>query len=113
MRAHSRVASLDAVGDGLYHLKKKDGKSLIVFICDCYSYGMAQYIETTSKVGKVDVVIINSQWCGYTRELKIQCRKEAIGLFDVRDFMAALNHRDYWLYLNEWDTERFKACGLI
>ena len=113
MRTHSRVASLVPMDTGLYLLATDTGKSLVVFICDCYSYGVAEYIETISKIGNVDVVIINSVWCGYTDDVKLQCREERVGIFNIKDFMGALNRPDYWLYLNEYDRERFKERGLI
>ncbi|AXB80435.1 hypothetical protein [Novosphingobium sp. P6W] len=113
MREHSRVLSIESNDEGLYHLATADGRILVVFICECYSYGCAEYLETTSKLGKVDVVVINSNWCGYTEDLKFQCRSDQIGLFNIRDFMAALNRRDYWLYLNDWDSENFKERGLL
>src|SRR3546814_1248291 len=34
-------------------------------ICECYAFGVADYIETTGKLGHLDLVIINSAWCGY------------------------------------------------
>ena len=84
-----------------------------MFICECYSYGIAEFTETVGNMGKVDTVVIISNWCGYTDELKIQCREEGVGLFDIRDFMAALNQRDFWLYLSEYDQERYRKRGLL
>lgn len=113
MRAHSQVRDLDALGDGRYRLTKTNGAVLEVFICECYSYGCAEYVETTEKLGKLDVIIISSNWCGYTDDLKIECRGDRVGLFDIRDFMAALNRPDYWAYLNDWEKERFKMRGVL
>jgi len=113
MQKHSRVRSLEAVSKGVYRVTQADGRCLTVFICECYSYGVAEYVETISKIGKLDVVIINSNWCGYTDDLKLQCRRDRIGLFDIRDFMAAINHQNYWIYLNEWDTKKYKEKGAI
>ena len=113
MRTHSRVRSLEALSDGRYRLAKTDGAVLEVFICECYSYGVAEYLETTRKLGRLDAIIISSNWCGYTANLKMQCRDERVGLFDIRDFMAALNRRAFWAYLNDWDEKRFKEQGLI
>lgn len=113
MREHNRVRSIEARGSGYYLLTKIDGSILTAFICECYSFGMAEYVETTSKLGKIDVVVINSIWCGYTDDLKIRCRNDRVGLFGIKDFMAALNKSDFWLYLDEYDTKKFKDRGLI
>lgn len=107
------VKSLENVGGGVYNLTLSDSRNLRLFICECYSYGLAEYMETVDNIGKLDSVIINSNWCGYTDELKLQCRSDGIGLFDIRDFMAAINQRDYWLYLNEHDEKRFRKRGLL
>ncbi len=113
MEAHSRVKSVKELQSGLYELTLLDQRTLRVFICECYSYGIAEYYETVSKLGKVDAVIINSNWCGYTDEAKFHCRDLKIGLFDIRDFMAALNKPKLWLYLNSFQDERYKKAGLI
>lgn len=113
MHAHSRVRDLEASGEGKYRLFKTDGTVLETFICECYSYGAAEYLETTTKLGKLDVIIISSNWCGYSDDLKMQCRDEQVGLFSIRDFMAALNRPDFWAYLSDWDKERYKKRGLL
>lgn len=113
MADHSRVRKIESAGNGLYHLTLSDSREMTVFICECYSYGTAEFIETVDNLGKLDAVVINSNWCGYTDELKLQCRNDGIGLFDIRDFMAAINKNEFWLYLNEHDKESFKKRGLI
>jgi hypothetical protein len=113
MGSHSRVLELNPLGQGRYRLTKNDGVVLEIFICECYSYGSAEYLETITKLGKLDAIIISSNWCGYTEELKMQCRDERVGLFNIRDFMAALNHPELWLYLSAWEEEKLKKRGLI
>jgi hypothetical protein len=78
MRGHSRVSTLTARGGGVYELSLVSDKSLRIFICECYSYGVAEYIETTEILGALDVVIINSSWCGYTYEAKNLCRNHKV-----------------------------------
>lgn len=106
---HSRTAQLQRCGDGLYILTKKDGAQLRVFVCECYSYGVAEYMETVGKIGKVDAVIINSNWCGYTPDAKQHCREQKVGLFTIAEFMGALNQRDFWKYLTPVESEVLKA----
>lgn len=112
MKQHSKIKSVEKVDGGLYNLTLSDSRTLKVFICECYSYGTAEYIETLKNIGQIDSVIISSNWCGYTRDLKIQCRTDKVGLFDIRDFMAALNQTNYWIYLNEHDAKTFKKLGI-
>lgn len=113
MRSHSRVRQLERLGDGRYNLTKADDSTLRVFVCECYSFGAAEYLETTTQLGRLDAIIISSNWCGYTPETKAQCRREQVGLFDIRDFMAALNRPDFWAYLDESEAKRLKDRGLL
>jgi hypothetical protein len=70
MKTHGQVASLLAKGDGVYELTTKYGNVLKIFICECYSFGTAEYIETTEKVGPLNVILVNSAWCNYTADAK-------------------------------------------
>jgi hypothetical protein len=112
MRAHSTVRDLESMGNGRYQLTRLNGDVLQVFVCECYSFGMAEYLETIENLGPLDAVIIDSAWCGYTDEAKVQCRAERVGLFKIGDFMAALNRPEYWSYLNEWEAKRFQNRGM-
>lgn len=113
MATHSAVAAIRPLDDGLYEISLKAGQSLKVFVCECYSFGQAEYAESVQKLGRLDAIVINSNWCGYTHELKMQCRSECVGLFSVGDFMGALNKREYWLYLNKHDLQTFKEKGWL
>src|SRR3546814_8340916 len=82
MARHQKVAELTAEGDGVYRLRRTRGDVLRLFICECYAFGVADYIETTGKLGHLDLVIINSAWCGYSPDAKRYCRDESVGLFE-------------------------------
>lgn len=113
MKGHSRVRSIEQQSKGRYLITLDDGRDLQIFVCECYSFGVAEYMETTNKLGRLDAIIINSNWCGYTDEAKIQCRNKQVGLFTIGDFMAALNLRDFWMYLDEQEKERLRKLGLL
>jgi hypothetical protein len=84
MQSHSQVTALNALGEGIYELKTKYGNTLRLFICECYSFGAAEYVETRDKLGPLDVILINSAWCNYTLEAKRMCRAARVGLFKIR-----------------------------
>lgn len=113
MRTHSRIASIKGHGDGVYELGLSAGGSLRVFVCECYSFGVAEYGETVERLGKVDAIIINSAWCGYTPDAKRACRADKVGLYKIGDFMAALNKLKLWEYLNEVEVENFTKRGWL
>jgi len=124
MGDHGRVLEVNKIEPGLYEIVRDLGtqepeepeepeERLKVFVCECYSYGVVEYMETLEKLGQLNVIVINSSWCGYTPDLKKQCREENVGLFNIAQFMAALNKPDYWNYLDADQKERFKKTGWI
>lgn len=108
MLSHSKVYNIRNIGDGFYDIKLIDIEKLRVFICECYSFGLAEYYESMEKLGELDAVIINSNWCGYSMEAKLHCREHKVGLFDISGFMAALNMKNFWEYLTKQEKEYFK-----
>jgi len=113
MDQHGKVASLKAEGNGVYQLVRTQGDTLRVFICECYAFGIAEYIETIEQLGHLDAVIINSAWCGYSHDVKRHCRDRSIGLFKIGGFMGALHRNDYWAYLTDHEEEYFKKQGWL
>ncbi|WP_421790055.1 hypothetical protein [Hyphobacterium sp.] len=113
MISHSCVDSIDKLANGLYLLSLSDARIIRVFICECYSFGVAEYMETAEKLGDLDAVVISSNWCGYTYEAKKHCRDSKVGLYDIAGFMAALNRPDLWAYLTDGEKEIFKERGWL
>ncbi len=113
MKAHGKIFSLTAQGGGVYDLVRTQGDTLRVFICECYAFGVAEYMETVERLGHIDVVIINSTWCGYTPDAKFHCRESNVGLFKISEFMGALHRKDYWLYLTNDQKEYYKKLGWL
>lgn len=113
MKAHGKIFSLTAQGGGVYDLVRTQGDTLRVFICECYAFGVAEYMETVERLGHIDVVIINSAWCGYTPDAKLHCRESNVGLFKISEFMGALHRKDYWLYLTNDQKEYYKKLGWL
>jgi len=111
MLLHNRVGDIQNTGDGLYEINLGVGKVIKVFICECYSFGLAEYYETIEKLGEIQAVIIDSIWCGYTSEAKRYCREHGVGLFSIGEFMAALNMENFWEYLTKEEKEYFKKKG--
>lgn len=105
MREHSKVAEIKLIDTGLYEITLTRGNVLKVFICECYAFDDASYYEVIENYGKVDAVIISSNWCGYHFETKLERMKEKIGIFDIKCFMAAINKPNYWEYMTEYERK--------
>lgn len=113
MLSHNKVYSIQNIGEGLYEIDLGAGRVIKVFICECYSFGLAEYYEAVEKLGEIQSVIINSNWCGYTIDAKRYCREHGIGLFSIGEFMAALNMKNFWEYLTKQEIEYFKEKGWL
>lgn len=111
MDDHSKVVSIDKQNAYQYSITLINGRSLSVCIFECYSFGVAEYMEVTQNCGKVDAIVINGSWCGYTLDVKYHCAKKGVGLFDITGFMAALNRTDLHRYLNKDELAYFKKMG--
>ena len=111
IRSHGSVIDLTSLSNGLYDVKRKKGKNLRVFICECYSFGFAEYIETSQKLGHLDVIIINSAWCGYTIDTKYHCYSMKVVLYNISEFMKSLKMDAFWSYLDDRQTETFVERG--
>lgn len=113
MREHSKVNSIESINPSLYNVELTDGRTLKVFICECYSFDVAEYLESCENYGELDAVIISSNWCGYSLDVKRHCMSEHVGVFNIRDFMAAINRNEYWKYLTQYERERFQVNGWL
>lgn len=113
MREHSEVTSIRQINASLYHIQRADGTIIKTFICECYSFDVAEYIEACQELGQLDAVIISSKWCGYTFAVKRHCMSEQVGVYDIGGFMAALSMERYWEHLTEFERKKFKENGWI
>jgi hypothetical protein len=113
MSRHGKVRSLSTENDGVYELERAQGDTVRIFVCECYAFGVAELNETVDNIPNVNVIIINSIWCGYSPDAKKECRDRGIGLFAINEFMAALHRDNYWQYLTESEIELFQENGWL
>ena len=111
MQEHNNVCSFNMLSPSLYDIELINGKNLRVFICECYAFGTAEYVESCQNYGKLDAVIISSVWSGYSLELKHDCMADKVGIFDIRGFMAAINREKFWAYLTQDEQDLFEEYG--
>ena len=109
MLDHDKVVSLDVIKAGLYDVKLKTLKVIRVFVCECYSFDIAEYHEVRDNYGDIDAIVIHSNWCGYTPNVKYYCMQKEVGVFDVGGFMGAINRRKFWTYITKEEKEREKT----
>ena len=95
---HSRVSSVEKEEEYLFVVETFFGQKLRVFVCDCYSFDVADYDEVMETIEDFDVIVINSNWCGYSNAAKRVAIDQKKGLFKYGEFMGAINYRKFWEY---------------
>jgi len=112
MEEHSNVKAITKISPSLFTITLHNDTELKVFVCECYSYGMAEYYETVENLGNVDIIIISSLWCSYTGDVRYQCYLKGVGVFNIKGFMGALNAQNPCKYLTKGEKEYYKEQGL-
>lgn len=113
MHKHTEVNSIERVNPGVYNIVLTGGRELKIFICECYSFDTAEYMELCENYGPIQAVIISSNWCGYSLDVKHHCMTDEVGVFNIAGFMAAINRSEYWTYLTEYERKYFQENGWI
>ncbi|KTD27978.1 MULTISPECIES: hypothetical protein [Legionella] len=111
MKEHSKVETITKINPSFYQIKLTDGRVIKTFICECYSFGIAEYLESCHNLGELNAVVISSNWCSYSLEVKRHCMDKNVGVYDIGGFMAAINMDNYWQYLTESEKEKFQEKG--
>ena len=113
MLSHNKVNKIQNITESLFEINLSEGRIIKVFICECYSFSLSEYHEIVEKLGTINAIIINSNWCGYAPEAKRYCREHGVGLFSIGEFMAALNLENFWMYLTSEEKEYFRESGWL
>ena len=102
LRVHNKVNEIEIIDpkNGIYKIHLSDS-SINIFICECYSFGMAEYYELLDKIDvEIDAIVINSNWCSYSSDVKEQCKELRVGVFKIGEFLGAINRSDFWNYIS-------------
>lgn len=100
IKKHNLVVNVEEVdaSNGLFNIVQEN-RTLRIFICECYSFGVAEYEEVLDHFENLDVIIINSTWCNYTADVKEYCKESRVGVFNISEFFGAINLTDFWNYI--------------
>lgn len=98
---HDKVTKVTEIDKdrGYFKVYLKDSRILNVFICECYCFGVAEYEESLNNLKEIDAVVINSNWCGYSHDVKDYCRAQKVGVFTISEFLGAINIQNFWNYI--------------
>ena len=97
--AHDEVTSVTDRGESVYVLNRKKHPSVVVFMTDVYTVGMADLVDAKARIPDLNCIVTISNWNGYTRDAKEYGVQQKIGIFLFSELMGALNRSDYWAYV--------------
>lgn len=88
---HSKVENIEQIGVPLFSIEKKNGDTLTVLLVDIYIIGDAEILDLMSRYPNLDAIINISMWNKNVKSAKEIAREHEIGLFEIKEFMGALN----------------------
>ena len=112
MWGNNKVTDIIEVEKAVYDIERSYGDTIRIFVCECYSFGAAEYEEAMTNLKDINAIIIDSNWCNYTGDAKIMAYSDGVGLFKIVEFMHQARLRNY-LEPTEDEKEMYKAHGII
>lgn len=100
LQTHSSVERYSCAGDHIYHVKRKAGSDVEVYLTNLYTIGIADYVDIRSRFPDVNCIVVASMWNSYTSDAKKMAVADRIGMFDIKEFMGAINYEALWKYLS-------------
>ncbi|MEV7008892.1 hypothetical protein [Streptosporangium sp. NPDC051022] len=89
---HSKVVRVEDVA--LYELRvhRKNLSTVRVAFTEIYILGIADLREILEEFPNIDAIVNLSLWNYYTKEAKGKAKEYGIGLFELKEFLGALNY---------------------
>lgn len=99
---HSNVESYNQIDSQRFQITRKTGEvEICVYITNTYTIGITKYLEVLSEYPETNCIITSSAWNKYTGDAKEMAIQNKIGLFDMGEFMGAMNINEYWSYIKK------------
>ncbi|MFU1719518.1 hypothetical protein [Bacillus velezensis] len=97
---HSKINSIEQIEVPLFSIKKDNNDILRALLVDIYIIGDAEVLDLMSRYSGIDAIINISMWNKNTKSAKDMAREQEIGLFEIKEFMGALNCVSRKAFLN-------------
>jgi hypothetical protein len=94
LSAHPKVRSVSRKRDLLFEINLVSEKQIIVLLVNEYTLGLAAVHRALAEFPSAEFIVTGSNWSSYTRDAKDFGSKSKIGIFQIGEFLAALNSRN-------------------
>ncbi|MDO6658002.1 hypothetical protein [Anaerobacillus sp. 1_MG-2023] len=106
LSAHNKVVNFTKTDEYFYKIQRCTGLVEInLLLVDCYTIGFAEYIYFKKEFPIANAIVTSSNWNRYTLDAKNAARQEEVGLFNIGEFLGALNFDEFWNYVKKTDKE--------
>jgi hypothetical protein len=101
LSGHTQVKSFERVNDIEFLVAKSSGEVLDVLLLNEYSLGLAAVLKAQKEFPGVEYFVTGANWNGYTPEAKEHGRMNSLGVFNLGEFLGALNLNNPKLFVRK------------
>ena len=88
---HDKVTSYKRTRDIFFTITLTNGQVINVLLVNEYALGLAAVLRARLEFPEAEYIVTGGNWNGYTPEAKEYGRENSIGIFNVGEFLGALN----------------------
>lgn len=99
MEGHSKVMNINRKEDIFFTIKDVKGRIFKVLLLNEYCIGLATVLKALDDFPETEYIVTGGNWNGYTKEAKEYCSENDLGLFNLGEFLGAINWtkpKDYY-----------------
>ena len=91
LTGHDKVQSFERSRDILFRVVLQDDREIVFVLVNEYVLGLAAVLRARAEFPEADYVVTGGSWNSYTREAKEYGQSNDIGIFNIQEFLGALN----------------------
>jgi len=91
LTGHDKVQGVTRTQDIVFTITRNNGSLLKTLLLDEYCLGIAAVLKAKAEFPDVEYIVTGGNWNGYTPEAKDYGRTNEIGIFNISEFLGALN----------------------
>ncbi|HVE44893.1 MAG TPA: hypothetical protein VNC84_07165 [Gammaproteobacteria bacterium] len=102
LSSHDKISRFSEIDPQQFNIERGQGlSSVMVYLSGFYIIGIADCMDIIEEYSDVNCIVTSSSWKSYTKDAKEYASSKRIGLFDISEFMGALNRDDFWNYVKK------------
>jgi hypothetical protein len=88
---HDKVLGVTRTRDILFHLELLNGETMNVLLVNEYTLGLAAVLRAREEFPTANHIVTGASWNAYTMEAKEHGWSSHVGIFNLSEFLGALN----------------------